>query len=277
MALIGGVSLWTAVTGEGPPLMLLHGGPGAPDYLGPLAALLPARVHRHEQRGCGRSEEGPAPVTIRALLDDLDGLRAHWGLERCVVGGHSWGASLALLYALERPARVTRLLYLNGMGIETGWEREHAGNVRARLAEEDVARHAALVRARDAAASEEERDRLSAEAFAIAVKADCPDPAVRAEVRALLRGPFRRRINQALVAEWNAMLPALAPRVSRCEVAALLVQGARDTRPNGPARRLAERLPDARYVELDGAGHFPWMERPEAFLEAVGPWIGGVP
>jgi len=275
VALIGGVRLWTEVTGDGPPVLLLHGGPGAPDYLRPLADLLPARVHRHEQRGCGRSEDGPA-MTIRALLDDLDALRAHWGIDRGVVAGHSWGAALALLYTLEHPERVTQLLYLNGMGIELGWEKEHAERTRARLSPEERERYDALVRARAEAASAEEADRLRNEAFSVALAADCRDPVVLARVRKLLNAPFRYDVNAALNADWAARVadPSLRDRVARCAVPALVLQGADDTRPNGPARRLAALLPEARYVELEGAGHFPWMERPRAFLDHVAPWLG---
>ena len=72
-----GVRLWTEVTGEGPPVILYHGGPGTPDYLGTMAALLPAQVHRFEQRGCGRSDDA-RPNTIDALLADTEALREHW-------------------------------------------------------------------------------------------------------------------------------------------------------------------------------------------------------
>lgn len=115
---VGGAHLWTARSGSGRPLMLCAGGPGCCDYYDPVAPLIEAaaEVLRHEQRGCGRSDAG-ATYDLATTLADLDALRAHFGFERWSVGGHSWGADLALAYALEFPGRVDALLYVCGKGI----------------------------------------------------------------------------------------------------------------------------------------------------------------
>ena len=121
-----GVSLWTATQGRGRPVVLCHGGPGIYDYLGPVAAVIDdiATVHRYDQRGCGRSQDlGPYDVTT--FVDDLDALRAHWGYEAWTVIGHSWGASLALMYAIQYPKRTARLVYSSGTGIDPAWHQEY--------------------------------------------------------------------------------------------------------------------------------------------------------
>jgi len=274
---VRGARLWTRATGEGPPVVLLHGGPGAPDYLEAAAELLPARVHRFEQRGCGRSEDAE-PNDIDSLLADLDALRAHWGLERFVIAGHSWGADLALLYALEHPGRAAGLLYLNGMGIAQGWQDEHKANVKSRLGPDAWERYTALHRLRDEAATEEARDRLANEAFALAIAADGPEDVLRAGAPELFRYPLRRRVNARLNAEWveRTRDPALSKRVASLRIPALFVQGSDDPRPNWPAQRLAALLPNARYEELDRAGHFPWLDRPAAWRDAVAPFVQGL-
>jgi proline iminopeptidase len=61
-SVVAGARLWTATEGAGVPLILCPGGPGAYNYLGPVAAMVNdlAEVHRFEQRGGGRStREGP--------------------------------------------------------------------------------------------------------------------------------------------------------------------------------------------------------------------------
>lgn len=110
-----GVSIWTTRSGEGFPVMLCNGGAGCCDYLGPVAGMLDdvARVIRFEQRGCGRSQQAP-PYTIETCLTDLESVRAHYGIDRWVVGGHSWGADLALIYALEHTERVAGLICVSG-------------------------------------------------------------------------------------------------------------------------------------------------------------------
>lgn len=116
---VNGAALWVAEQGAGPPFVLCSGGPGCCDYLGPVAAMVEdlVRVYRFDPRGCGRSStEGP--FDIQTSLADLDALREILGHDRWAVGGHSWGAFLALAYALEHPERVTRLVYLSGTGIQ---------------------------------------------------------------------------------------------------------------------------------------------------------------
>jgi proline iminopeptidase len=110
-----GTKLWTNVTGSGPPVVLVNGGPGMADYLAPLAALLAPRytVHRFEPRGCGRSpSEGP--FTLNRSIDDIEQLRAYWGHSRWWIVGHSWGVDLGLAYALQHREHLSGLIGLAG-------------------------------------------------------------------------------------------------------------------------------------------------------------------
>ena len=117
---VGAATLWTQTSGQGWPLVLCHGGPGMSDNLEPLARMVDdlMTVHRFDQRACGRSTGVGEGQTIVGAVADLEALRAHWGHRRWLVGGHSWGATLALGYALAHPGRVTGLLYLSGPGLD---------------------------------------------------------------------------------------------------------------------------------------------------------------
>src|SRR5215212_3225320 len=92
-----GCRLWATSTGDGPPLVLCHGGPGMWDYFGDMADLLrdTARVVRWDQRGCGRSQR-QGPYSIARSVADLDVVRRHRAGPRTALLGHSWGAHLAL-------------------------------------------------------------------------------------------------------------------------------------------------------------------------------------
>ncbi|WP_211267404.1 alpha/beta fold hydrolase [Nonomuraea candida] len=131
-----GVRLWAARSGEGVPVVFCHGGPGMWDTLGDVAGLLSgvARVHRWDQRGCGRSERR-GPYSSERTMADLDAVRRHCGLADMVLLGHSWGALLALRYALGHPGRVRGLIYVAGTGIdpEATWKEDYSRNQRARL------------------------------------------------------------------------------------------------------------------------------------------------
>ena len=108
--------LWFARSGpQGDPLLLCNGGPGCSDYLGPVAMLIDDALDaiRFEQRGCGHSE-CKGPYTVDTALSDLEDLRKHLGIDRWRVAGHSWGADLALAYALHFPEQTTQVLCISG-------------------------------------------------------------------------------------------------------------------------------------------------------------------
>lgn len=104
------IATWTrAGPAEAPHVVLLHGGPGLWDYLEPLAGLIgdEATTHRYDQRGCGASSPSDEQSVARSVAD-LDELRAHWGVDRFVPIGHSFGATLALAYAAAYPSGYLR-------------------------------------------------------------------------------------------------------------------------------------------------------------------------
>jgi proline iminopeptidase len=99
-----------------------------------LAALSRhVRVIRWDQRGCGRSQRA-GPYSLARSVADLDAVRASLGLDRMVVAGHSWGATLALRYALDHPERVSALAYMSGVGLGWAWREPFRRNSELRLA-----------------------------------------------------------------------------------------------------------------------------------------------
>jgi proline iminopeptidase len=99
---------------RGKPVVFLHGGPGAGCNAKSRRFFDPARyrIILFDQRGCGRSTPHAELTdnTIWHLVDDIERLRVHLGLERWQVFGGSWGSTLALAYAEKHPERVTELV-----------------------------------------------------------------------------------------------------------------------------------------------------------------------
>ena len=88
-----------------------------------------------------------APWTLEQFITDLDGLRTHFGYPRWIAGGHSFGADLALRYALRYPHRVTGLVYICGTGLEWNLHASsHKSAARARRSQREHDRLAALAR-----------------------------------------------------------------------------------------------------------------------------------
>src|SRR6478672_9779723 len=117
MLTVEGARLFFVEVGDGEDVaVMLHGGPGAShDYLRPqldaIAEPGRRRLFYYDQRGGGRSKlaAGVKPGGWPVHVADLEAVRAHLGLARLVLVGYSWGALLAMLYALEHPDRVEKL------------------------------------------------------------------------------------------------------------------------------------------------------------------------
>src|SRR3954464_11052861 len=91
-------------TAGDPPLLLLHGGPGAHlDYLLPQMLEL-ANTHDlvlYDQRGGGKSKtDDRTPITWQTHVADLDHVISELSLEPLDLAGYSWGALLAMLYSI---------------------------------------------------------------------------------------------------------------------------------------------------------------------------------
>src|SRR5947209_9454919 len=112
---------------------MCHGGPGLWDMSGSVATSLEGRfrVIRWDQRGCGRSEHR-GPYSVARCVADLDAIIDRQ--PRVALFGHSWGATLALRYALDHPDRVSALVYACGTGLGWTWREPHRHAIAARLA-----------------------------------------------------------------------------------------------------------------------------------------------
>lgn len=99
---------------EGMPVIFLHGGPGA--GAGPnhrrFFDPLHYRIIVFDQRGCGRSRPlaETAHNSTPLLVSDMERLRRLLGVERWLLFGGSWGASLALAYGIAHPERCAGLI-----------------------------------------------------------------------------------------------------------------------------------------------------------------------
>lgn len=265
------VSLWTATQGVGPPVVLCHGGPGIYDYMEPVAAMIHdiAAVHRYDQRGCGRSQDKD-PYDVASFIADLDALRAHWGYESWTVIGHSWGAYLALLYAVKHPERVSRLVYFSGTGIDPAWHRDYRRNREAKLSPTSRERLRVLDSRRPAATGEDlaciERERS-----ALIEATNYYDAERFGDTPRFDRFPINYKQNAILNAECKHMeaTGVLHDQVRRVDAPTLVLDGEGDPRPRWARAQLAGLIPNSRHVTIARAGHETWIERPDATARAL--------
>ncbi len=138
---VEGGRVWYRIAGSGSetPLLLLHGGPGAPSYyLNPLEGVSVDRpVIFYDQLGAGRSDR-PTDIslwTVDRFVRELDDVRNALGLDSVHILGHSWGTMLAVDYMLTNPDGVKSLILASPALSVRRWA-EDADRLLARLPEE---------------------------------------------------------------------------------------------------------------------------------------------
>jgi 3-oxoadipate enol-lactonase len=210
------------------------------------------RVLRYEHRGHGASPAPPGPYSMSDLGADAIELLDELEIERAVWCGLSLGGMVGMWVAVHAPERLSGLVL---------------ACTSAHIAAPDAYRQrAALVRERGI---EPVADAIVARWFTVTTFHERPELPER----------FRAMVVAQPVEGYAGCCEALAGWDFREELAAisvptLVVAGSEDEATPAPDTDLiADRIPRARRVVLDGAAHLANLERPEAFLDAVLPHL----
>jgi len=281
-----GVRLYFRMEGEGrDTVVVLHGGPSLGHaYLAPdLVPLTRGRaVVHYDQRGIGRSAPltDPERLSVERHVEDLEALREHLGLERLALLGHSWGGLLAARYATAHPHRVERILLLDPMAparepfMAIGGERARE-IVRARLDEPARTRLSTLAATPEVADAGAHCRAL----FSLLTRVYFEDPAATTRSRAdfcagtpeTLRN--RGEVDAAIFGSLGAWDVRAVLRHVRSPI--LVVHGAASAVPREAMEAWTEAFPNARLITIEGAGHYPHVDRPEAFFADAEIFFGG--
>lgn len=259
------VSLFVKRIGEGYPLALMHGGPGADHTT--LLSLRPLADHFtlifYDHRCNGRSVgAGVTTMTWENLTADADALRRSLGYERWAVLGHSFGGMVALEYALRYPGSVSHLLLVDTCG-DSRWAQQNAPAV---LAERGYS--PAAVRA----ARRFFNGRLTPRQFLPAMLKFGKAYYYRPSFRQLLPG-FRVKMRpEAQIYAFGTLLPgwSVMERLGEIDAPTLVLAGRVDFQfPPEHQEELAAGIPNARLHIVERAGHNAPSERPADVVAAV--------
>lgn len=281
-----GHETWFRVTGGEravlPPLVVLHGGPGAcHDYTLRFAGLAsPERaVVHYDQLGCGNSthlrDADPGFWTVQLFLDELDAVLAHLGMAGAYhLLGQSWGGMLGAEHAIRRPAGLRGLVIANSPPSMELWVRE-ANRLRAALPAEV---QATLLRHEKAGTTgDAEYEAATAVFYARHVCRVQPMPAeVQASFDKLaadptvyhtMNGPSEFHCIGSL-RTWN-----IIDQLHRIAAPTLLVSGRHDEATPAVVQPFAERIPNNRWIIFEESSHMPHVEETRACLGAVGAFL----
>ncbi len=249
--------------GQGPPALLLHGLAGHAGEWAQTAGWLTQshRVLALDCRGHGRSERAPADVSRAAHAADVVFAIEQLELGAVALAGQSLGGHLAILVAARHPKLVRALIVAEASPAGAGAKGAAAlaADVGASLARWPVP-----FASREAAVTFFGGPSVSADAWAAGLERrdDGWWPAFDVEV--MVR-TLREGVAEDQWEQWR-----------RISCPTLVVRGASGTLEPGDAEAMVRQLPDARRVEIAGAGHDVHLEQPIAWREAVCGFLGSL-
>jgi proline iminopeptidase len=262
-----------------PPLLMVHGGPGAHhDYMLPQMLELANEYELvfYDQRGGGRSKtDGRDHITWETHVDDLAAVARELVPGALTLVGYSWGGLLSMLYAAranagsEPSGRVSRLVLIAPAAVT----RVHRQQFEATFAERQASEQVRAMRAELAASGLRESDpeAYRARGFELSVAGYFANVNAARDLT-----PFRvtSRVQQSVwqsLGDWD-----IRPALQTLQVPALVLHGTADPIPVESSREIATAL-RAELVVLDGCGHVPYVECAGPLFAAIRRFLRATP
>lgn len=267
-----GETIAVHVLGDGRPLLCVPGGPArASEYLEDLAGLSEVRrLLRVDLRGTGLS---PLPadrdsLAFHRLADDLDVVREAQGVDTVDLIAHSAGAFVTLAYAAKYPERLGRVVLVTPSGKPFGDVEADIAAIRASRSGEPWYAEAAAIEAELKLMPERMRQRFDPQLRVFGYARW--DERAQAHADATDRQMSMRAMAAFAPDADTATDLDLPGKLKSVEAPVLIIVGSLDGMTGVKSGHLvAGLLPNASVVELPAAAHYPWIDCPEDFRDAV--------
>jgi len=270
---VNGTSLYYTIMGEGTPIVVVHGGPGLDHtYFLPQMAKLgnDYRLIFYDQRAAGRSavDVDTNSMTMDNFVEDLEGIRKAFNMEKMNLMGHSWGGLIAMFYAVKYPDHLASLMLINTTPASAALRDSTFIRLNARTARADSLEEAMIT---------------STDAF------KQRDPVVMARFfRLLFRGSFYQKTyvdsltlsfdsSYAKISRMQKYLSKdpilntydLFGKLDTLHCPVLIIGGDYDLIPSEFNERIQEHIRNSRYILLPDCGHFPFVEAQDEFFPTI--------
>jgi pimeloyl-ACP methyl ester carboxylesterase len=230
---------------------VVHGGPGAPGEMAPVAREL-AKAH-------GVLEPLQTASTLQGQIRELKTILERNGHLPITLIGHSWGAMLSFIFVAQCPSLAKKLILVSSGAFEDKYAERITVTRLSRLTEEEIIAVDSLSRTLDDP-NAEHKNRVFAELGNYMSRADSFDPLpYESEIIECQYDVYRSVWKDAQEMRTSGRLLALGRQI-RCPV--LAIHGDYDPHPpEGVRAPLSGVLKDFKFILLEKCGHRPWLER----------------
>ncbi len=286
-----GLMIYYMSVGRGPPLLVLHGGPGAShDYFLPF--VLPLARHNRlilmDERGSGRSEklEDPKGYTVEAMVEDVEAVRKALALGKISLMGHSYGGVLAQAYALKYQVNLSHLILASTFASTT-----HMNRVFARMKEKMTPALREKIESMERAGlfdngPDYKKNRYSDEYMIAAwgegyfpyVYQTHPDPNYDPTDNGKISWDLYREMwgsHGEFVIDGNLKSVEYVERLPSIHTPTLIVVGDHDECDPDLSEEMHSKIPNSQLVVLPKSGHMTFVDQPVLFNRTVDSFIHG--
>jgi proline iminopeptidase len=270
-----GGKIYYEVTGSGSatPLLIVNGGPGFDHRYEHITTAWNQigknrKVIFYDQRGNGQSSalKSGEPNTLADQIADLDALRAHLGLDRVELLGHSWGGYLSMAYAARHPEHIAHLILVDSAAPK--WS--DIIFLFNQVFPETIERQNAVAFANalgDKAAADTNIHEYLSMLFYSPEHRD-------AFLAAMPSGAYNKDVNQSLNSDLGRY--DLNPEIRKFRFPVLIVTGRYDMNVAPViAYRMHQAILGSRFVVFERSGHIPFYEEPDAFVRTLEDFLAG--
>lgn len=275
---VNGTELYVKVFGEGDPILVIHGGPGiSHGYF--LPHLLPLAQHHkvvfYDQRSTGLSQaaEQIPQLSLENMLRDIKALKDSLHLDKVNILAHSWGARLALNYALTYPGDVKSLVLVSPIALNHDFDSVQMASVQTKSKQKDLERQEEIM-------NSEVFKNGDPKAYEELLKLNFKTSFFNADSMSKLNLDVAENVAEAgkllmmgLRADMENYSKDMYASLKGIKAPVLILHGNADNIPLKADEKLKASIPGASLVIFERSGHFPFIEENEKFVKTVSAFI----
>jgi len=280
-----GVLIYYQSFGQGPPLMLVHGGPGAShDYFLPYIAPL-ARHNRLifiDERGSGKSQklDDPAGYTVEAMVEDVEAVRKELNLGKMTLLGHSYGGVLAQAYALKYQQNLSKLILCSTFYSTSKMNEVFQKQLAAMPAElrekiQKLEKDGLFGKGKDFEKNRYPTDYMNAawgEGYFQYLYQRRPDPNYDPVANGVMSWDLYREMwgsHGEFVIDGNLKSVEYGDRITSIKVPTLITAGDHDECDPSLARYMADKIIGSKLFIVPQSGHMTFVDQPDLFIKTL--------
>ncbi len=270
---VNGAELYYKIMGSGEPIVILHGGPGLEHtyflpQMGELAENYKLIFYDQRTSGGSISSTDSSSITLGNFVEDLEGIRKAFDLDKMNLLGHSWGGMLAMFYATKYPENLNSLMLISSGGARSDCWNDFIQNINHNRTTKD-----SLALANLEATEELKNNNIAAlqNYYKIFFKAYFYNQTFGDSLTMKFSKTTAKNMSLIDSKPLGQVLYNynILEQLSVIECSTIIIHGEADPVPLKYAEEIHNNIVNSELIPLKQCGHFPFIETPTEFFRLI--------